>query len=264
MSETPPAEKGQPPKGGKPSRYRPIHTPTRHTDEEHGEGNWLVSYADMMTLLVGFFVILLSFSKVDEEKFEQARKSVTEQFGGVFSVPYEKLFQRLVETIKNLGMGEQLVIKQSDTGVTISLRGTIFFETGKADLKPEAMTVLQSMIESIRAESTGFDITVEGHTDDVPITNGTVFKNNFELSSIRACRVIERFSAAGFNPTQLIAVGYGETRPLVPNRDANGTAIPINQDQNRRVVIKIFRHAEPLIENPESETNAQPNTGPKE
>lgn len=234
-------------KSGKPAyhRYQPPHK--AHVEEEGGEGNWLVSYADMMTLLVGFFVILLSFSKMDEEKFEQARKSVTEQFGGVFNVPYEKLYQRLAEVMKNSGLGDQLVIKQSDAGVTISLRGTIFFETGKADLKPEAHDVIGKMIGAIQAEQAGFDITVEGHTDDVPLSSGAVFKNNFELSSIRACRVIEDFAGAGFDPTHLIAVGFGESRPLVPNRDASGHAIAENQSQNRRVVIKIAKHGDALL-----------------
>jgi chemotaxis protein MotB len=258
MSDAAPPDK---PGAKKGPRYRPLTAHKAHVEEEGGEGNWLVSYADMMTLLVGFFVILLSFSKVDEEKFEEARKSVTEQFGGVFSVPYEKLFQKLNETLKSSGMGELLVIKTTDAGITISLRGTIFFETGKADLKPDAQDVLAKMISAIKAEQTAFDITVEGHTDDVPLSGHAVFKNNFELSSIRACRVIEGFSKAGFDPTHLIAVGYGESRPLVPNRDAAGESIPANQNQNRRVIIKIYKHAESSLIDTTSDT---PSAGPKE
>jgi chemotaxis protein MotB len=75
----------QPPRKGAKSDYLTKHP--AHS-EEGGEGNWLVSYADMMTLLVGFFIILNSFSVIDDEKFEDARKQLTLQFGGTYQIPY--------------------------------------------------------------------------------------------------------------------------------------------------------------------------------
>lgn len=86
-----------------------------------------------------------------------------------------------------------------------------------------------------------FDIVIEGHTDDVPLAGGGPFRNNFELSSIRACRVLDYFATQGINIKSMTAVGYGESRPLVPNRDANGVAIPENQSQNRRVLIRLVK-----------------------
>ncbi len=218
-----------------------------HVEEESGEGNWLVSYADMMTLLVGFFVILLSFSTMDPEKFEEARKSITAEFGGTYQVPYSDLAERIREAIKKLGIGDQLIIKVSDAGLEISFRGTVFFDTGSADLKPEATPVLDSLIQALHADENVLDITVEGHTDDVPVVHGKLFRNNWELSSLRACRVLESFIGAGISKDRLTAVGYGEARPLVPNRDATDTALPDNQSQNRRVVIRAVRHADPVI-----------------
>ena len=226
-----------------------MHDATGHHPpvEEHGEGNWLVSYADMMTLLVGFFVIMLSFATIDPEKFDEAARSVTQEFGGSFQVPYADLAERIREILKKLGVGDQLLIKISDAGLEISFKGTVFFETGSADLKPEAKPVLENLIAAIRNEPESFNITIEGHTDDVPIMRGGVFRNNWELSSIRACRVLEAFITAGMTQKRLTAVGYGEARPLVPNRDASGMAIPENQSQNRRVIVKLIREAKAVL-----------------
>jgi len=218
-----------------------------HAPEEHSEGNWLVSYADMMTLLVGFFVILLSFSTLDPEKFDEARKSITAEFGGSYQVPYPELADRVREALKKLGVGDQLLLKISDAGLEVSFKGTIFFDTGSADLKPEARPVLENLIAALKSEGSDLDITIEGHTDDVPIVGGKLFRNNWELSSLRACRVLDAFLGDDIPMNRLTAVGYGEARPLVPNRDSEGAAIPENQAQNRRVIIRATRHAEPVI-----------------
>jgi chemotaxis protein MotB len=201
----------------------------------------------MMTLLVGFFVILMSFSSMDPQKLEEAKKSITKEFGGQYQVPYSELVDRIKEAAKKLGVGDQFLIKQSDIGVEISSRGTVFFNSGSADLKPEARTILINMIQAIMAESKDFDVIVEGHTDDVPILPGGALRNNWELSSLRACRVLEAFSADGYPKERLTATGFGESRPLVPNRDAAGTGITENQAQNRRVVIKVLKPSLPNL-----------------
>lgn len=209
--------------------------------EEGGEGNWLVSYADMMTLLVGFFVILLSFSTIDEEKLDSARKELTKEFGGIYEVPFEEVSNRIKTEMNKMGVGDQVSVKQTSNGIDISFLGTVFFTTGSADLKNEAQQLLAKLIPIIRAENTKFNVLVEGHTDDVPIVGGLFFKNNWELSSIRACRVLNFFAESGFDKTTLTAVGFGETKPVAPNHDPSGAAIPKNQSQNRRVVIKLLK-----------------------
>lgn len=224
---------------------------------EEGEGNWLVSYADMMTLLVGFFVILLSFAKVDEEKFDMIRKMSIE-FGGTYEVPFSDTAERLKKEMERLGKGEHFTIKQTARGIEISFKGTMFFDTGSAELKADATDLLGKIIPMIKSESIEFNVTVEGHTDDVPITT-TIYRNNWELSGARACRVLERFESSGFEKRRLLAVGYGETRPVVPNRDPSGVAIPANQSLNRRVVIKLIKPEAPSL-GPQDETEV-PNPG---
>lgn len=212
------------------------------THEEHGgEESWLISYADLMTLLVGFFVILMSFSEMDQEKFEQAKKSITKEFGGKYETPYGDIADKIKASIEKTGMGGQVAIKTDEAGVEISFLGTTFFETGSVDVKAEAQKLFSLVIPEIKAETADFNIVIEGHTDDVPLAGGGTIKNNWELSSIRACRVLEYFLGQGFKKEKMTAIGYGDARPLVPNRDANGVAIPINQSQNRRVVMKLLK-----------------------
>lgn len=243
----------------KPSTgYKEIEQHAQVHHEEAGEA-WLISYADMMTLLVGFFVILLSFSKVDDEKFEQVKQIAAKQFGGVYEVPYGQLADRIKASMSKIEGGGQFVVKQTSYGVEISFLGTSFFDSGTATVKPGSRELLEKMIPVIKSEAKNFNVLIEGHTDDVPLAGGTVFKNNWDLSSVRACRVLDFFESAGFSKIKLTAVGFADSRPLVPNRDASGTAIPGNQSQNRRVVIKVSKPNESLILPPsEDSTDAEP------
>lgn len=224
--------------------------------EEEGEGNWLVSYADMMTLLVGFFVILLSFSTIDQGKLEEAKKSISKEFGGLYEVPYEKLGERLEAEIKKHGLGDQVIIKVLPDGIEISFMGTVFFQSGSADIKDDALNILKTIFPIVKAEKTEFDITIEGHTDDNPVGAGMSFRDNFELSSIRACRVLDTFLKEGFKKERMTAVGYADARPVAKNRDENGVPIPQNQSQNRRVVIKLTKKAEAALEKSASDGEA--------
>jgi chemotaxis protein MotB len=100
-------------KPGHAKGHASLEAPHKPHEEEGGEG-WLVSYADMMTLLVGFFVILLSFSTVDHKKFEEIKKSATKEFGGSYQVPYGDVADRIRESLKKLGIGDQFTIKTTD------------------------------------------------------------------------------------------------------------------------------------------------------
>lgn len=228
-----------------PKKHRRPHIDAHeggHGGGEHGgEEGWLVSYADMMTLLVGFFVILLSFSKVDDEKFEEAKKSVSKEFGGKYEAGNEDIANKLRDKLNQMGMGDQIEVKNTASGVQISFMGTVFFVPGSADVKDDGQKLLKELLGTIKETAAGFRVVVEGHTDDVPLGASSIYKNNWELSSIRSCRVLDFFANQGFDKGILTAIGYGETKPIAPNRDDQGHAIPENQAKNRRVVIKLVK-----------------------
>lgn len=204
------------------------------SSHEEGESLWLVSYADMVTLLLGFFVLLLSFSKIDPTKLEKVKKSATQVFGGEYKMPFSDLADALKSQMKNSGMTDQVLFKQTEEGVEVTFRGALFFESGSADLKKEAKSLLEKVIPVIKAQAIKFNVVIEGHTDNVQISSVS-FASNWELSSVRACSVLRFFEKFGFSSSQLMAIGWGDTKPVVENGS------PAQKSQNRRVVIRIVR-----------------------
>lgn len=242
---TPGSKPAHPDKAGTVVNIR--RTARKHMSKGGGhddESNWLVSYADMMTLLVGFFVMLQSFSKVDTAKYETIKREATKVFGGEYKVPFENFSRRLKEDVKRSNLQDQVFFNESDEGINITFRGALFFESGSSNLKAEAKQLLLGLIPTIAEQGKDFGIVVEGHTDNRPMVGG-VFASNWELSSVRACSVLRLFEEKGFDRTRLKALGWGDTRPILPNNDSAGNPIVENQSQNRRVVIRIIRNWEP-------------------
>ena len=146
------------------------------THEEHGgEESWLISYADLMTLLVGFFVILMSFSEMDQEKFEQAKKSITKEFGGKYETPYGDIADKIKASIEKTGMGGQVAIKTDEAGVEISFLGTTSMSRGVAGGvfdslptqdglgfgTPASMRVVSAEKELLRVQRRGAEETIK-------------------------------------------------------------------------------------------------------
>jgi chemotaxis protein MotB len=205
---------------------------------EEGEGPWLISYADMMTLLMGFFALIASFSKPDIKEFEKVKKSAVEKFGGEYKEPYKELEEKIKKGLAAEIAASKLKISHDADGVTIKFDGTTFFDSGNFIVKPEGSTLITKITQSIQKEISTHKAIIEGHTDNVPITD-PIIASNWELSAIRAARIAQLMEIQGFQKKQLTIQGWGETRPEVPNTDANGSAIAANQAKNRRVVIKI-------------------------
>ena len=209
---------------------------TRKPDE--GEGPWLISYADMMTLLMGFFALIASFSKPDIKAFEAVKKSAAEKFGGEYKEPYKELEQKITAALKQQIADNKVKVARGPDGVTIKFEGKSLFDSGEFVVKPEGAGTIHSIVVSIQQEIPKYKVVVEGHTDNVPMTH-PIIASNWELSAIRAARVAQLMENDGFKKEQLTIQGWGETKPELPNTDVSGTAIPTNQAANRRVILKI-------------------------
>jgi chemotaxis protein MotB len=131
--------------------------------------------------------------------------------------------------------------QKGDRITTLEISSAAFFDSGSALLSDAGKAILRDVaVNLLSARFRGYQITVEGHTDDTPISTAQ-FPSNWELSTARASAVA-RFLLDQRIPAQRIrAAGYADTFPKAPNRDAQGNAIPLNQAQNRRVVIKLER-----------------------
>jgi chemotaxis protein MotB len=215
-----------------------------HSDD--GEGNWLVSYADMMTLMFCFFVILSAFSKPDPGKLEQLKEETSKSMGVKYENPYQKLSQVLEDLLKNSGIARDAEVLKTDEGITIVSKGTSFFDSGSAELKPQAAEFLGNIANTLGKSARDMRVVVEGHTDNVP-TASRMFASNWELSSVRASTVVRLFEKQGFPHEGLRPIGYGDTEPVVPNDTPAGDPIPENQAKNRRIVIRIQRQLPPRM-----------------
>jgi len=218
---------------------------------EEGAPAWMATFADLATLLMTFFVLLLSFASMDVVKFRQMAGSVKDAFGtqvehpGVFEEKSDtavtiQLSEEENRTIDMMQMGEQIRktveeqglegktdIKVDDSGVILTVDGTFIFDGGSAKLKPEFEKFLAEIAKII--EENDYPLAIEGHSDNIPIKS-PIYPSNWELSSARATAVlrylIEKYKVPA---NRLMAVGYSDTRPLVPNNS------PENRAKNRRV-----------------------------
>jgi len=210
--------------------------------KEEGAPAWVVTFGDMMSLLLTFFVLLLSFSEVDAVKYRALSESLREAFGihrgqTVFNNPQETQKESRKGTSGELFDSLKSIIPQSFPGAmpnqrdgestVVRVPGTLLFESGKATLKPEMLASLRTMVDLLKSKP-GVVLQVEGHTDDVPIST-VQFASNWELSASRAIAVIRFFMAEGIPAERLSAAGYADSRPLVPNDG------PENREVNRRV-----------------------------
>lgn len=197
----------------------------------HPAPPWMISYADLMTEMVIFFVIMYALSAALNKEVIQAKKEIEE------IVRTEQL---------------QAEVKVTKEGMYITLKEQgqkYFFESGSAGLNPEIYGVLDKVVPTLHKLAEKHEILVEGHTDNVPTTRQ--FESNWELSTARATSVVRYLvQQKGLRPDHVSAVGYGEYRPLASNDTPEGRA------ENRRVVF--FVKNTPSQGPPEAEAAEQP------
>ncbi len=230
--------------------------PKRRGSREQKAGSplWMTTYADMVTLLLAFFVLMFAFSSIDVQQFQRIMSafqgSVGVLDGGRTITPTDAFqdmraeidFQQLYELQRQLTdhlvrqeLDDIVFLEMEERGLIIRFADQVFFDLGSAVLKPEATSILTPMADLLRDLDN--PMRVEGHTDNLPI-NTPQFPSNWELSTQRASSVV-RFlvEQQGFDPTTLSAAGYGAYRPLRPNDTASNRAL------NRRVDIVIMHHS---------------------
>ena len=231
----------------------------RHKKIESVKGNeWLLTYCDLATLLLTFFVLMYAFSKVDVRKFEgfvasfqgagifdggsgvmqqiapggeKARGIQPAAEGNASKGEALKMYEKIRGYLQEEGLSEKIDTSIQETSIEMVINERILFDSGNAVLKPEARRLLDSL-SGLFAELPN-QIVVEGHTDN-RIINTVQYPTNWELSVDRAAKVVRYLSEeCGLDPRKFIAVGYGEFSPVVPNDS------PENQAMNRRVVMVI-------------------------
>jgi chemotaxis protein MotB len=189
---------------------------------EEGAPAWVVTFGDLMSLLLCFFVLLLSFSEMDRNRYRVISREFDQ---AIILTKIEDVIKPIIEELD----GEYEELKGYVEVVTIRMMGEATFDTGKADLKPSFAPLLQKIGE-VLAKTRG-EIIVAGHTDNVPLVGG-LFGSNLGLSMGRAGTVAEfLLRTSRIDPKRLSTMGFGEYRPLTTNDTAEG------RQKNRRVEI---------------------------
>ena len=193
----------------------------------------MVTYGDLMTLLMTFFVLLFSFSSIQEAKFKNAIGSLKGALGVLLKNPkamtqvksdYRFLPQtnrQLMNALKQVRKLSQekrfkrkIKLIKTKKGWLISISNPVMFEIGKAEIKPPLYPLLDKIAEIIRAKP--MEVRVVGHTCDLPI-HTSQFPSNWELSAIRAVNVVKYFESKGIPGAKFAAVGRSKYSPIVPN-----------------------------------------------
>lgn len=210
--------------------------------EDVPEEEWLITYADAITLLMAFFVMLVSFSKIDLPMFEAVMSGIQQEIGmgKEKSISTSQDLKTKIEAVAfEMSMEQVVEVQKDERGITIEMASTSFFKPGTAEIIPAAFPLLKSWSGLLVDEKFKyFYIEVEGHTDDDPISTQR-FPSNWELSADRASAVVRFMQSEGVHPFQLKAIGLADSHPKVPNRNQFGDPIPVNQAKNRRVVIRL-------------------------
>lgn len=241
--------------------------PRKLPEDHDNPERWLVSYADFMTLLFAFFVVMYAISSVNEGKYRVLSTAILNAFhsgagsgvlgarqtGGantLVQMPETKpiakavrntaqqeqaklgnLTSELRKVILPLVKGGEVKITQTAKGVEIEIKDSALFPTGQALPSPQSIRILRQM--SAVLSQVDNSISVEGFTDNVPISN-PIFPSNWELSAARAGSVVRLFQENGIQSQRLVAVGRAENMPVADNSSADGRA------RNRRVSITVL------------------------
>lgn len=192
---------------------------------------WLLSYGDMVTNLLAFFILLFSISSVNKVRFEMLAEHFNKEKKD--KMPLSELTKKITEMVQEKGMGQDVKVTLTEKGVEVSFSDKVLFDSGRAALKKEAYPIIDSLIEILSTKDVlDRDIVMEGHTDSVPIIS-KLFPSNWELSSSRSSVIVRYLEENGIAKKRLEARGYADTRPRVEELPGKGSA------ENRRALMVI-------------------------
>lgn len=198
-----------------------------------GEGAdelWLISYADLLTLLIGFFVMLLAVSPMKAASFERLAASLN----GEQQAPLEVLKEQVDQFIERQGLQDQVRTVQDLDALRIEFKDALLFDSGSADIRAQGQTALREFAGLLKTLPKR-PVVIEGHTDDRPISNAR-FASNWELSAQRAINVRATLEAGGAAREQMSVRGFADTRSAEVGQ---GLDVEAQRAANRRVVIRV-------------------------
>jgi len=223
----------------------------RRSQEKENADRWLLTYADLITLLLAFFIVMYSMSAIDAKRFGKMSEALrgilkggenvmknkdqdpTKDGHGLLRLGNLRMLQKHVEDrFKHIGKLDEVNTEITERGLVIHIVDRALFGEASATLMPQSIEVLDLILEEIQGKPN--HVRIEGHTDDRSIAT-SVFPSNWELAAARATEVVRYLVRdRGFPPDRISALGYGEYRPVRPNNSIE------NRAANRRVDVVIL------------------------
>lgn len=201
-----------------------------------GEESWLLSYADLITNLLLFFVVLLTAANLSKGRMQQIAKSLS---GAEQPASLDSIRKEIDQRIADQQLKELVSTTVTNDGLEISLNSGLVFDSGKAAVRPEMESVVTSMLKTLEPYGKRYSFAVEGHTDSNPVAAGGAFQSNWDLAAERAIVVRERLENVGIPRERVRVEGYADTKPL-PVEQTQGLTVDQKNARLRRVVVRIY------------------------
>jgi chemotaxis protein MotB len=233
------SEDSKPRKEKSQMKYKPIE---KFMEDDN---DWLLTYSDLITLLLTFFVILFSMSTINQSKFEEMQQALNKELlnKDPGEAPFIKTSEELTKLFSKSHIGDEVEMQLTPEGIKIEFSSLALYKVGSAEIKDPIKPILLKIADLVQTmDYENYLVEIEGHTDDSPIKT-IQYPSNWELSAARASNIVKFFIEWGIPSSKLKAVGYADTRPKKPNRTKSGKAIIENMSANRRVVIYIGRNS---------------------
>lgn len=200
-----------------------------------GNEGWLTSYADLITNLLIFFILIISASQIQSGKMEKIIQSISEnRHPESLTSAAEKLNKELAEQ----HLKENVRVEIQDDGLALSFDSGVLFNSGSADIMQIMESPLSAVLLVLKPYTEKYAVAVEGHTDERPIKTG-VYKSNWELSSARAMRIRERLESNGVDPHRIRVEAYADNKAL-PADVTKGLDNERRLAKHRRVVVRLY------------------------
>ena len=201
----------------------------------HEEG-WLLSYADLITNLLLFFVLLLSAADLSKTRMQQIAHSIS---GAESPASLHSIQKEINQKIVDENMQDVVRTDLTDSGLKLSLNSGLVFDSGRADIRPEWEKTVMAMLQVLVPYAKKYNFAVEGHSDTNPIIHGSFFRTNWELSSGRAIVLRQRLEDIGIPKSRIRVEAYADTIPL-PDKELTGLTPEERLARHRRVIVRIY------------------------
>lgn len=215
------------------------HISIKKPKTKKSEALWMLTFADLSFILMCFFALLLSMSTLNTKKFD----NIIEGFDATKRVKKTRSLEqirKLVEReVRKRRLQYAVSVNLDADGLAIEFKSKLLFQSGSGSINPQHAKVTSSIFQIIAKAPKKYGISIEGHTDDVPLSGRGRYKNNWDLSSARAIAVLKDLSKRKISTKRMKVIALADTKPKIPITKQRGIHLKNARAKNRRVVIRI-------------------------